>query len=54
LGLGFAYMGLEKMEQAIYCFKKTLEISPRTIATYERLVEEGHFPKEVLDVILGQ
>jgi uncharacterized Ntn-hydrolase superfamily protein len=52
LGLGFAYLGLEKMKQAIYCFKKTLEISPRTIATYERLVEEGHFPKEILDVIL--
>ncbi|HUU78749.1 MAG TPA: DUF1028 domain-containing protein [candidate division Zixibacteria bacterium] len=51
-GIGFAYLELGKIEQAIYYLKKTLEISPKIAASFEKAAEEGKMPLELISAIL--
>ncbi|NHK31934.1 MAG: DUF1028 domain-containing protein [Asgard group archaeon] len=51
-GIGFAYLELGNFEQAIYHLKKTIEISPRIRAAYEKSAEEGKMPEEMVKAIL--
>ncbi|NHJ40580.1 MAG: DUF1028 domain-containing protein [Asgard group archaeon] len=51
-GIGFAYLKLDKIEQAIYYLKKTLEISPKLRVAYEKSAQEGQMPEEMVKAIL--
>ncbi|NPE08539.1 MAG: DUF1028 domain-containing protein [Asgard group archaeon] len=51
-GIGFAYLELGKIEQAIYYLKKTLEISPKMTAAYKKSAQEGKLPEDLINAIL--
>ncbi|HUU78734.1 MAG TPA: DUF1028 domain-containing protein [candidate division Zixibacteria bacterium] len=52
LGIGYAYLEIGKNKEAIYYFKKALEISPKTIAIYEKSAQEGKLPEEIVKALL--
>lgn len=52
LGIGYAYLEFGKIKEAINYFKKALEISPKTIAAYEKSAQEGKLPEEIVKALL--
>ena len=51
-GIGFAYLELGKMEQAVYYLKKTIEIRPKLTVIFEKSAEKGEIPPELANAIL--